>query len=401
MQLFPVPFRRVQSPAVFRTLTWTPLWNFAQFLGNLHPKLVQLPIVLLLAGLLFDLAGRRLQIRAPKRPLGRTLLHRCRNPRTPLRLHLRHLRRNLGRPCRHPARPHRTPRTRRQLRLLWDSSSSSLKRIFLNPDHRKKLAAYLAIGFSWYLLLTLTAYLGGQIVFQYGAAVTGAHANTVLTLEDLNTLATRQTDENLRYSEWMHHIFGSMTLGLAASLLVQALFPKHKNKVKWIVPTFLLAGGIFLFFFADLDLYRFTDPRQWRDREVMLHKSLATIMATIGAVGLIKTFRRHAPDVTVEKEKSPSQSKWVAVLALIGGSMLFTHVHTVAPYANVAAGVYIAHVIMGLTALSIGATRLAQDFLPNWKRGLAVSFALFMAIESVLLITYNEGLPWYIGYGTS
>src|SRR6266513_2611229 len=30
------------------------LW---QFLGNLHPKLVQLPLVLLPAGLLFDLAG--------------------------------------------------------------------------------------------------------------------------------------------------------------------------------------------------------------------------------------------------------------------------------------------------------------------------------------------------------
>ena len=369
------------------------LW---QFLGNLHPKLVQLPIVLLLAGLLFDLAGAvSKSARAHWAGLCCTAAStlgllfaficgiyaeiwagRAGIPQDPIELH--ELVANFA---------------------SWGFVLLLAWRIFLNPDHRKKLAAYLAIGFSWYLLLTLTAYLGGQIVFQYGAAVTGAHANTVLTLEDLNTLATRQTDENLRYSEWMHHIFGFMTLGLAASLLVQALFPKHKNKVKWIVPTFLLAGGIFLFFFADLDLYKFTDPRQWRDREVMLHKSLALIMTTIGATGLWKTLRSKQIENRKSKIENSSNSRLVAVLALIGGSMLFTHVHTVAPYANVAAGVYIAHVIMGLTALSIGATRLAQDFLPHGKRALAIGFALFMGIESILLITYNEGLPWYIGYG--
>ena len=92
-------------------------------------------------------------------------------------------------------------------------------------------------------------------------------------------------------------------------------------------------------------------------------------------------------------------SKVVAVMALIGGGMLFTHVHTVAPYANVAAGVYIAHIVMGLTALGIGAARIAQDSFPRFRRPFALLFALLMCVESVLLITYNEGLPWYIGYG--
>ena len=92
-------------------------------------------------------------------------------------------------------------------------------------------------------------------------------------------------------------------------------------------------------------------------------------------------------------------SKVVAVMALIGGGMLFTHVHTVAPYANVAAGVYIAHIGLGLVALGIGATRLLQDSLPRFKPALAVAFAALMCIESILLISYNEGLPWYIGYG--
>jgi len=79
--------------------------------------------------------------------------------------------------------------------------------------------------------------------------------------------------------------------------------------------------------------------------------------------------------------------------------MLFTHVHTVAPYANVAAGVYVAHVTMGLVALAVGASALLGDAFPRRRGAFAVVFAVCMLAESVLLITYNEGLPWYIGYG--
>ncbi len=94
-----------------------------------------------------------------------------------------------------------------------------------------------------------------------------------------------------------------------------------------------------------------------------------------------------------------SNSKLVAVMALIGGSLLFTHVHSVAPYANVAAGVYIAHVVLGVIALSIGAARWLQDFFRDAGARLGADFAGLMAIESVLLIRYNEGLPWFICYG--
>ena len=90
----------------------------------------------------------------------------------------------------------------------------------------------------------------------------------------------------------------------------------------------------------------------------------------------------------------------VALMALIGGGLLFTHVHTVAPYANVAAGVYVQHMIMGTIALSIGAARLLQDVWPLRRKILAVGFAGLMCAESLLLITYNEGLPWYLGYGS-
>ncbi len=197
----------------------------------------------------------------------------------------------------------------------------------------------------------------------------------------------------------MHHVAGWLTLALSGSLFVHALFPKKADRLKWVGPALLLVGGICLFFFADLDLYRLFDPRQLRDREVQLHKTLSIILATVGAMGLWRIRRRDCTRNAALASRMATPSKVVAVMALIGGGMLFTHVHTVAPYANVAAGVYIAHIFMGLTALGIGAARLLQDAVPRYKNAFALLFAILMCTESVLLITYNEGLPWYIGYG--
>lgn len=382
------------------------LW---QLFGYLHPKLVQFPLVLLLAGLVFDAVG--LVRRAERFHWAAKILSaagtvfllfaficgiyaeiwaaRAGVPQDAIEWH--EFLANVA---------------------SWGFVILTAWRLFLEPARRKALTTYTIVGLAYYSLLALTAYLGGSLVFNYGAAVEGARANTILSLHDLNNLATRQTDLNLQYSEMMHHIFGWLTLALSGSLLASALFPKKGDRIRWVGPLLLLLGGIFLFFCADLDLYRLTDLRQLRDREVQLHKSLAIVLMVIGTAGLRRKSRKDRPedqreDVRARVQPAPEgsvgaashQSKVIAVLALIGGGLLFTHVHTVAPYANVAAGVYIAHVCMGIVALSIGASRLLQDVLPRRRHAFAVTFAVFMCIESVLLITYNEGLPWYIGYG--
>src|SRR5262249_2041183 len=148
---------------------------------------------------------------------------------------------------------------------------------------------------------------------------------------------------------------------------------------------------------------RLTDSRQWVDREVQLHKLLALIMVSVGGWGLRRSVATKPAAAALDQgpaaPRSDVQGKAVAIMALVGGGMLFTHVHTVAPYANVAAGVYIAHVVMGTTALAIGAARILEDSLPRFRRGLALILATLLGFEGVLLVTYNEGLPWYIGYG--
>src|SRR3954451_14944753 len=301
------------------------LW---QFLGNLHPKLVQLPLVLLPAGLMFDLAGVFRPSAEWLHRAGKVLCvagtvallfaficgiyaevwaGRAGVPQQAIEWH--ELVANLA---------------------SWGFVLLAAWRLFLDPGrHRRAIALYAVLGLGYYTLLALTAYLGGPLVFEYGAAVTGATANTVLSLHDLNTLATRQTDENLRYSEMMHHIFGYLTLALSASLLVQAVLPGRAARLRWVGPLLLLLGGVFLFFFADLDLYRLTDPRQFRDREVQLHKTIALALATVGAAGLRAARRRREPADTFGQRTSPAtwarhQAKLIAVMALIGGGMLFT-----------------------------------------------------------------------------
>jgi uncharacterized membrane protein len=364
---------------------------FWQFLGDLHPKLVQFPLVLLLAGLIFDVGG--LLARSPRLHFAARALSiagvfslllafvcgvyaeiwagRAGIPQEQIEWH--ELMANVA---------------------SWGFVVLTASRLFLTDGNRRAVTVYAVVGLCWYGLLVMTGYFGGRLVFQYGAAVVGGRADDIITLHDLNVLATRQTDDNLRYSELVHHVAGWLTLALSASIAAHTLSPSRADRLKWVGPLILLLGGVGLFFFADIDLYRLTDLRQLRDREVQLHKTLAIVLATVGALGLHRL--RH-PRPTKHHLATPS--KVVAVMALIGGSMLFTHVHTVAPYANVAAGVYIAHLVMGLTALGIGVARLAQDALPRWRRTFEVLFLTLLGAESLLLVTYNEGLPWYIGYG--
>ena len=259
------------------------------------------------------------------------------------------------------------------------------------------MLAYVICGLTLYTVIGVTGYLGGKLVTEYGAAATGADAKTFLTVHDLNTLAERQTDRNLDYSDFMHHSAGGFVLMLTLAIFVRELWPEYEPKVRWVGPTLLKAGGVLLFLCADLDLYALTDVRQFYDREAQMHKLLAVIMVAVGLGMLLKQRRERV--VQKSKAQAHLQNRLIAVLALIGGGLLFTHVHTVAPYANVAAGVYVNHIAMGIVALAIGAIKLLDDAQPNKARWRALLFPSLMCVEAFLLLTYTESIPWWAGIG--
>lgn len=368
--------------------------EFSQFLANQHQRLVPFPIVLFFAALALDVAG--LIFRSERAHWAARLgwlfgtatlmvafvcgicaeiwAGRAGVPQDAIELH------ELAATV-----------------VAWSFILLTAWRVFLDAHCRRALKAFVICGTALYALMVITGYLGGKLVTEYGAAVTGADAKTMVSLHDLNTLAQRQTDLNLDYSDLMHHAAGWFVVALTLTIFVRELWPQHASKVSWVGPSLLMVGGLLLFFTADLDLYKLTDPRQFLDREAQAHKLISVILFSVGLYLLLK--KRPAATAEPTAAQIQLQNRVVAIVALVGGGLLFTHVHTVAPYANVAAGVYVNHVTMGLVALAIGAVKLLDDARPGRTRGRALWFPILLAAESFLLVTYTEGLPWFIGYG--
>jgi uncharacterized membrane protein len=367
--------------------------EIARLFGEQHPRLVQFPVVLLLTALIFDVAG--LIWRSERSHwCGKLLM--CAGTISLLAAFICGIFAEIwaGR----AGIPHQEIKWHELVATAasWGFVALLAWRLFLDPNRRRALTTYVCVGLGFFILLGIAAYLGGQLVFEYGAAVRGARSNAVLTLHDLNTLAQRQTDENLRYSDWMHHTFGWLVLALCVTLLVRQLWPQRAPRLRWVGPGLLVKGGVFLLFFADLDLYALSNVRQLYDREVQMHKLLSLILISVGLYGILRL--RRATETEKSEAQVHFQNRLVAALALVGGALLFTHVHTVAPYANVAAGVYINHVIMGIVALAIGAVKLWEPATRiGYRRKLL--FPALLGLEAFLLITYTEGLPWYVGYG--
>lgn len=359
--------------------------EFSQILGNLHLRLVPFPVVLLLAALLLDLAG--LIWRHEKSHWAGKLLMMA-GTVTLLLAFIAGISAEIwagraGVPL-DAIEQHEVAATI----ASWGFIALMAWRLFLTGTNRRAMTGYIVVGLALYALLALTGWLGGKLVTSYGAAVTGADAKTVTSLHDLNVLAQRQTDWNLRYSDIMHRAAGGFALVLTLTIFVRELWPHHAGKTRWVGPALLIAGGVLLFIFADLDLYALTDLRQFLDREAQAHKLIAIILAGVGVRMLFKP--GHVP--------TQYQNRLVAVLALVGGAILFTHIHSVAPYANVAAGVYINHIVMGFVALAIGGVKLAGDVWSAAARR-RLAFPVLLLVECFLLLTYTEGIPWWAGIG--
>ncbi len=279
-------------------------------------------------------------------------------------------------------------------------------RMMMRPAvHRFWRGTWLLGGVGACILLGLTGYHGASLVYEHGAAVQNIGLTRTPTHDDLATLAQRQDAASIAYSEMMHHVFGWMVLLLSVLVLLDYVSPRIAERARKFGPLLLLAGGLLLLIFSDQDawpLYHIQPFRPITDKEVLLHKTYAVLMLLIGAWGIVHSFlsgRRAGPlDDYGWQSSGKVQSRLMAVFALVGGALLFTHVHSAAPYANVAVGVYIHHTVLGLIALSIGAVKLLDDFFSRvrWR---TLAFPALMGLEAVFLINYNEGLPWFLGYG--
>jgi hypothetical protein len=148
---------------------------------------------------------------------------------------------------------------------------------------------------------------------------------------------------------------------------------------------------LFLMIFSDFDAWPLSSEKPITDPEVLAHKIFATLMMVI-ALGTSLVRRRKDADV------GRLQAHLVAVLALAGGGILFTHVHTGAPYSEVAMGVYIHHFYIGVLALMCGGVKMLELALPERRRIWDCIWVALLFIVSFALLKYNEGIPWFLQY---
>ncbi|MGE0488242.1 MAG: DUF2231 domain-containing protein [Vulcanimicrobiota bacterium] len=271
----------------------------------------------------------------------------------------------------------------------WTFIALVALRSFIGIDRNRHLVkTYLVLVLVGVFSLGLTGWHGGKLVYEFAAGVQNVEPPHPPTPQDLANLDLRNTRDELIYSEMMHHIFGWLVLGLALWLAYQLAELPHVEKVRAMGPVILIAGGIFLMIFSDFDAWPLSNEKPITDAEVLAHKLIATLMMLIG-MGTSLVRKRSDVDV------SQLQAHLVAVLALAGGGILMTHVHTGAPYSDTAIGVYLHHFLLGVLALSCGGVKLLELSMPQRKATWNVVWVVLLLMVAGALLTYNEGLPWY------
>lgn len=364
--------------------------ELARSLAGFHPLLIHFPIALILLGVACDLlalarrrerlawAGQWLTLLGTAALLlaficgilAETFAARAGSPQDPIEAHERYA-----------------------TAAAWIFIALASWRLLLGAaPARRALAAYLFFAFTGCGLLIMTAHLGGRVVYEYGANVAGALPLHGPSADDLATVAQHQTQASLTYSNQMHHIFGWLVLCLAAGILCERLRLGALEKLRRLMPLIFIGGGLYLFIYSDWDSWPLSTMRPVTDAEVMLHKSIALIMMGVGGAALL---RRRAVGET--RRHWAWQNKLIAAMALAGAGALFTHVHTNAPYTTNAIGVYLNHAALGLTALWVAAAVLTEDAWPA-RRAVALLFPAALLCESLLLLRYDENLPWFLGY---
>lgn len=259
-------------------------------------------------------------------------------------------------------------------------------RSYLKPRASKNFPIYLLALAATLMLLTVTGYKGGRLVYTMAAGVT--KTPPAATAQDLANLTLENTELEIQYSNMMHHVFGWVTLGLAAWLAYQHFELPGQERVRALGPMLLTGSGVFLMIFSDWNSWPLSNDLPITDPEVLFHKILSTIMIFFG-IGMNLARKRS-------EGASQLQSHLLAVFALIGGGMLFTHVHTGAPYSHTAMGVYIQHFAVGILALFCGSVKMLQSVYPARERLWNLCWIILLVVTAANLIWYYEGFPWYI-----
>lgn len=199
--------------------------------------------------------------------------------------------------------------------------------------------------------------------------------------------------EGMAYSEFNHALAGVGVILVGLSELRTAIGWQVLAWSRWLLPASLIGAGIFLLIWSDhlawpIGSWTLAETLSGKDPEMLQHKIFGVLALGVGTV-----------EWFLQAGKS-SHLFWRGLLpgfALVGGLMLFIHMHGPHPSGP---QIQLHHHIMGTLALSGGLAWFAGEFVHQTSSSPATSsqlrfilkilWALFVITIGVQLLFYSE-----------
>ncbi len=187
--------------------------------------------------------------------------------------------------------------------------------------------------------------------------------------------------EGKAYSEFNHHTAGVFVLFIGLSEFQYALALPILGWTRLLLPAGMLGSGAFLLIWSDheawpigsLSLIQTFFGTDW---EIVQHKLYAVLILALGSIELLRRMGRVG------------QAWWripLPAVAILGGLTLFLHSHGAHPAAQKIA---IHHTLMGIMAITAGASKLVSEFTDRSRWGLI--WACLILLIGVQLLSYSE-----------
>lgn len=197
--------------------------------------------------------------------------------------------------------------------------------------------------------------------------------------------------EGIAYSEFNHALVGVGVILVGFSEWQTVMGWQAFMWVRWLLPSSLIGSGIFLLIWSDhlawpIGPWTLADTLSGKDPEMLQHKTFGILAL---AVGLVEGFLRAGKF---------SHVFWRSLLpgfALVGGLMLFRHMHGLHPGGH---DIQTHHNIMGTLALTGGLAWFAGEFIPRSHAALKTSSRVkfvFKILWALLVITIGVQLFFY------
>ena len=214
--------------------------------------------------------------------------------------------------------------------------------------------------------------------------------------EHSHTIASGQWEgsaEGIAYSEFNHALAGLGVILVGLTELRTAMGWTALTWSRWLLPASLVSSGIFLLIWSDheawpIGSWTLAETFSGKDPEMLQHKIFGILAL---AVGMVEWVRRAG---------KLGQWAWSILLpgyALIGGGMLFLHMHGPHPAGH---QIQIHHNVMGTLAMAGGLAWFAGEWMHQSVQSLTLlhkqkSLPIFKIIWSLAVIIIGVQLLFY------